>query len=68
MKRVFIVHGWDGHPDEQWFPWLKQSLEEKGYCVEVPQMPDLMNCATTCPKLPSSGEEGQGEEFQKNKR
>ena len=22
-KRAFIIHGWDGYPDEGWFPWLK---------------------------------------------
>ena len=25
-KRVFIVHGWGGHPDEGWFPWLSSEL------------------------------------------
>lgn len=39
MKRVIIVHGWDGHPGECWFPWLKKELEKKGYSVQVPQMP-----------------------------
>lgn len=40
MKRVFIVHGWGGHPKEGWFPWLKKKLEEKGFKVFVPAMPD----------------------------
>ncbi|OGL74233.1 hypothetical protein A3F28_04165 [Candidatus Uhrbacteria bacterium RIFCSPHIGHO2_12_FULL_57_11] len=40
MKRVFIVHGWDGYPEECWFPWLKQELEQRGFGVEVPQMPN----------------------------
>lgn len=39
-KRVFIVHGWDGYPEEGWFPWLKRELENKGFAVHVPQMPD----------------------------
>ena len=30
-KRVFIVHGWDGYPEEVWFPWLKKELEAKGF-------------------------------------
>jgi hypothetical protein len=38
-KRVFIVHGWDGYPEEGWFPWLKKELENKGFEVFVPQMP-----------------------------
>jgi len=40
MKRVFIIHGWDGKPGECWFPWLKQQLEQKGINVVVPQMPE----------------------------
>src|SRR5262245_36210298 len=40
MKRVFIVHGWDGHPEEGWFPWLKAELEKKGFAVQVPAMPE----------------------------
>ena len=39
MKRIFIVHGWDGNPEEGWFPWLKKELEAKGFEVSVPQMP-----------------------------
>ena len=37
-KRVFIVHGWSGHPQEGWFPWLKKELEKLGYEVFVPAM------------------------------
>lgn len=40
MKRVIIVHGWDGYPEEGWFPWLKRELEKKGFEVSVPQLPD----------------------------
>ncbi len=40
MKRVFIVHGWDGYPEEGWFPWLKKELEATGFEVIVPQLPD----------------------------
>lgn len=39
QKRVFIVHGWDGYPEEGWFPWLKKELEQKGFEVIVPQLP-----------------------------
>lgn len=39
MKRVFIVHGWDGFPEENWFPWLKHELELRGFEVFVPQLP-----------------------------
>lgn len=40
VKRVFIVHGWGGYPEEGWFPWLKRELEAKGFEVHVPQLPD----------------------------
>lgn len=39
MNNVFIFHGTEGYPDENWFPWLKQELEQKGYSVFVPQFP-----------------------------
>lgn len=39
QKRVFIVHGWDGNPQEGWFPWLKKELESRGFFVIVPQLP-----------------------------
>ena len=38
VKRVFVVHGWDGHPAEGWFPWLKKELEKRGYLVNVLRM------------------------------
>jgi len=40
QKRVFIVHGWDGYPEEGWFPWLKKELEVRGFSVLVPQLPN----------------------------
>lgn len=39
-KRVFLIHGWEGYPEEGWRPWLKQELEKKGFEVVVPTMPD----------------------------
>lgn len=39
-KRVFIIHGWDGYPEEGWFPWLKKELELRGFEVQVPAMPN----------------------------
>jgi hypothetical protein len=39
MKNAIIIHGTEGHPQENWFPWLKQQLEKKGYNVLVPQFP-----------------------------
>jgi len=39
MKRVFIIHGWGGFPEEAWFPWLKKEMETRGFEVQVPKMP-----------------------------
>ncbi len=48
MKRVFIIHGWGGHPEEGWFLWLKKELEKRSWRAEVPSMPD-----TNHPKISS---------------
>lgn len=40
MKRVFIIHGWEGYPEEGWRPWLKKKLETEDFQVFVPSMPD----------------------------
>lgn len=42
-KRVFIIHGWDGNPEEGWFLWLKKELEKKDFDVMIPQLPDPEN-------------------------
>ncbi|MFA5947871.1 MAG: alpha/beta fold hydrolase [Candidatus Gracilibacteria bacterium] len=39
MKNVIIIHGTEGYPEENWFPWLKKELEKDGYNVIVPQFP-----------------------------
>jgi predicted alpha/beta hydrolase family esterase len=38
-RNIFIFHGTAGNPRENWFPWLKTKLEEKGHKVFVPQFP-----------------------------
>jgi len=40
MKRAIIVHGWDGKPRNDWYPWLKKELENRNYEVIVPTMPN----------------------------
>ncbi len=43
MKRVVIVHGWEGRPEGEWRPWLKKKLLEKGYKVDIPGMPNTLH-------------------------
>jgi predicted alpha/beta hydrolase family esterase len=46
MPRVFLIHGWTGSPDRDWFPWAKSELEKRGYEVFVPELPE-----TAYPKI-----------------
>ena len=46
IKRAFLVHGWEGYPNEGWRPWLRKKLEERGFRVYVPAMPN-----TSRPKM-----------------
>lgn len=39
MRTVFIFHGTEGYPQENWFPWLKKECENNGCEVIVPQFP-----------------------------
>lgn len=39
MKRIFIVHGWGGSPENDWIPWAKTELEKLGHEVHVLSMP-----------------------------
>lgn len=40
MKRVIIVHRWEGGSHDDWRPWLKAELEKKDFEVFIPDMPD----------------------------
>jgi len=39
-RRVIVAHGWEGHPQEGWFPWLKKELEAQNVEVIIPQLPE----------------------------
>jgi uncharacterized protein len=46
MKKVVIIHCWEGYPNYCWYPWMKKELESRGFEVSVPEMPE-----TKMPKL-----------------
>lgn len=39
-KRVIIIHGFEGSPQGNWFPWLKSELEKIDCEVLIPAMPN----------------------------
>lgn len=40
QKQAAIVHLWEGNPEYCWYPTAKSGLEDLGYAVTVPQMPN----------------------------
>ncbi|MEQ4670301.1 RBBP9/YdeN family alpha/beta hydrolase [Providencia manganoxydans] len=42
-KKVIIIHGYTASPEKNWFPWLKEQLEQQGVVVKVPAMPDPLS-------------------------
>ena len=39
MAHILILHGTMGHDRENWFPWLKDVLEQEGHSVHIPLLP-----------------------------
>ncbi|MCH2188247.1 alpha/beta fold hydrolase [Candidatus Gracilibacteria bacterium] len=46
MKKALILHGWDGDSQNNWFPWLKEELKNRGYETIIPDLP-----SSSLPKL-----------------
>jgi len=43
VKRVYLIHGWGGGPETDFFVWLTKELERKGFEVHALEMPDTEN-------------------------
>lgn len=43
MKNALIIHGTEGFPEENWFPWLQSQLKQYGYQVAIPRFPTPEN-------------------------
>lgn len=41
MKKAVILHAWFSNPTSNWYPWLKNELENKGYEVWLPELPTM---------------------------
>ena len=39
MKRVFVIHGWKGSPENHWFPWLQEQLTSNGLQTHLVHLP-----------------------------
>ncbi|PIQ68252.1 MAG: hypothetical protein COV91_05090 [Candidatus Taylorbacteria bacterium CG11_big_fil_rev_8_21_14_0_20_46_11] len=39
VRRVFLIHGWEGAPRSNWFPYVTLELKADGFDVSAPQMP-----------------------------
>jgi len=41
MKKALFLHAWYGSPTSDWYPWLKNELEKKGYETWFPEIPTM---------------------------
>jgi uncharacterized protein len=41
MKKALILHAWTSNPNLNWYPWLKNELEKKGFKVYLPELPTM---------------------------
>ncbi len=39
MRRVILTHDWMGHSEFAWYPYIKETLEQRGFRVLIPTLP-----------------------------
>jgi len=47
IRKIILVHGWDGSPERGWWPWMRAECKKLGLQVHAPQLPGGEN-----PQLP----------------
>lgn len=40
MKKVYLIPSRGAHPNDLWYPWVKSTLVQAGYVVNIPHMPN----------------------------
>jgi predicted alpha/beta hydrolase family esterase len=40
LKKAVFLHGTDANPNDNWWSWLRKTLEERGYEIYAPILPD----------------------------
>ncbi len=43
MKKVLILHGWEWHSNENWFPYVRENLDKSKFEVIIPDLPTTMS-------------------------
>ena len=43
MKKIYMVHCWDGNRDDGWYPWLDENISDENIKVYRFNMPDTNN-------------------------
>ncbi|EKE06021.1 MAG: hypothetical protein ACD_19C00117G0002 [uncultured bacterium] len=41
MKKALILIGWYSKSGDNWYPWLQEEFEKKGYQVSIPNLPTM---------------------------
>lgn len=47
MKNAVIFHGTECKPEDFWYQWLKQELEQAGYEVDLPYYREINRLSIT---------------------
>ncbi len=65
MKKVFIIHGFEGSPNGGWRPWIMAELEKKDIYACALSMPDPENplCSEWVAEIQRHVQRNKGDEI-----